>query len=361
MLVQDAGALSALCEQIARSERVALDTEFHGERHYHPRLMLVQVLPDGGTAALVDPLRVDLAPLGEALSGRTLLVHGGQADVQILSREAGLRPGRILDTQVAAGLDGCPFPARLQQLTEHYLGRRLPKAETLSDWSRRPLTEAQETYALDDVRVLPALWAAIETGLRRRGHDAILDAVTAEVHARAMPLPDDQAWRGLSSAHRLQDEERSAARHLAEWREQTARQRDVQRGQVLSDGFLLDLARRRPVTLEAMRAYRRMPRELVNRDGAAVLAVLERARHATAPPPVVRDLRVELARAAAQAAEPTSGIAAHLIIPDDPRAVPDMSTIREGWRGTGLPPDFAEFLSGRSALCIDGSFVPVPR
>jgi ribonuclease D len=361
MLVQDAAALSALCEQIARSERVALDTEFHGERHYHPRLMLVQVLPDGGTATLVDPLRVDLAPLGEALSGRTLLVHGGQADVQLLQREAGLRPGRILDTQVAAGLDGCPWPARLQQLTERYLGLRLPKTQTLSDWSRRPLTESQETYALDDVRVLPSLWTAIETGLRRRGHDAILDAVTAEVHARAAPLPDDQVWRALLSAHRLQDEERAAARGLAEWREQTARARDVQRGQVLSDGFLLDLARRRPATLEAMRANRRMPRELVNRDGAAVLTALERARSEPAPPPVIRDLRLDLARAAARAAEPVSGIAAQLVIPDDPHVAPDTSTLSEGWRAKHLPADLSAFLSGRSALRIDGSFVATLR
>lgn len=358
MLVQDERALAELCDRIGGSERVALDTEFHGERHYHPRLMLVQVLPDDGVPALVDPLRVDLAPLGRALSGRTLLVHGGQADVQILGRVAGLRPGRIVDTQVAAGLDGGGYPARLQQLTERYLGLCLPKTETLSDWSRRPLSAAQEAYALDDVRVLPALWAAIERGLLTRGRYDTLDDVTAEVYARAAPPADDAVWRTLTSAHRFDDRERAAARRLAEWREVTARARDVQRGQVLSDGFLLDLSRRRPSTIDALRTNRRMPRDLVTRDGAALLEVLARASAEEAPPAVVRDLRTELVRAAARAAEAHSGVSALLLVPDGPDVVSLASTLTNGWRGCVGVSDFIGFVQGSMSLRMDGSFVP---
>ena len=357
-----AAALAPLVDRLARCSVAALDTEFHVERHHDPRLMLVQVQPDdGGPAVWIDPLDgVDLRPLGEALARVTLVVHGGAGDLPILRDAAGLAPGEVFDTQIAAAFVGDGARTGLQALVYRRLGRWLPKTETVSDWSRRPLTEAQEDYALDDVRVLLPLRALLLADLERMGRRALAEAAMREAAAQALvtPRPDD-AWKTIGGAQNLDERARATLRGLAAWREREARARDLPRGQVVSDALLLDLSRRRPETLEAMRTHRRFPSQVIRKDGEAMLAVMARARTQAPPAPLRPWPRAwgDAVRAAAAAAEAAGGVAADLLLDDATLAALHAGEPVAPWRWEALGTDVQDFLAGKVALDVRGRFV----
>ena len=362
-LIRDAVDLEPVLAAIRGGARVAVDTEFHSERHFHPRLMLVQLRVDDGPAFLVDPVGgLDLRPLGEALSAAPLLLlHGGTADLQILAREAGLRPGRVFDTQIAAGCAGDGYPIRLQELLRRHLDIHVPKAETLSDWSRRPLSPEQARYAADDVLLLGPLADALAARLDALGNAAVAAACTAELVVRALrPEADGDAWRGVPGAHLLEPGERTVLQGLAAWRDRAARDRDQPRPSVLSDAMLLDLARRQPATLDALRANRRFPSQVWRKDGEAVLSVIAGAQGQPAPPPLHRHVHpwIDLVNAAARVAERSRGVAPELCLDD--AALSEIAAGRApvGWRGDALGPDFVEFLSGRRSVALPGLWKP---
>ena len=355
-MVNDRPALEATCERLARASRVSIDTEFHTEHRYFPRLMLVQVQPDEGPAELIDPVALDLSPLGEALSGRPLLVHGGASDLQLLQRHAGLRPGPVFDTQIAAAFVGGGWPTRLQDLASRWIGRHLPKTETLTDWGRRPLSDAQREYALDDVRVLPALADALAAAVRQHRREAMLADCTAELCAAALAPPnDDELWRTFPASARLAERERAVFARLVAWREREARSSDVPRGSVLPDGILLDVARRLPTTVEALRGNRRLPKQIPNRLGPTLVRIVAAGEHgpAPAPRPWTREWE-ELVRVAARVVEARTGVAADLVVTE--AVLDDLHTGRrpKGWRDSEMFGDLAAFVEGRIALRLDG-------
>ncbi|MDQ1395779.1 MAG: ribonuclease, partial [Acidimicrobiaceae bacterium] len=142
----------------------ALDTEFHRERTYWPHLALVQ-LAWAETIVVVDPLSVDIRPLKAVLEGpATCLAHAADQDLEVLRHACRATPSRLFDTQLAAGFVGMASPS-LVSLVEKLLGTRLPKGDRLTDWSRRPLTESQLSYAASDVAHLHELTAVLEAQL----------------------------------------------------------------------------------------------------------------------------------------------------------------------------------------------------
>ena len=357
-MIRTDAELAPVLTAIAGARRVALDTEFHSERHFWPRLMLVQLRVDDGEAVLVDPLAgIDLRPLGEALSRVPLLLHGAAMDLQILAREAGLRPTSVFDTQIAAGFTGDGYPVRLQELVRRHLDLRLPKAATLSDWSQRPLTEEQLHYAADDVLLLEPLAAALTRRLAENGNDEAARACMAEHVARALaPDDDSRAWRVVPGAHLLDDAERAVLQVLTAWRDRTARARDVPRSGVVSDALLLDLARRQPSTVEGLRANRRMPSAVWKRDGDAVLACIAEGRHGPVPEPLGRRGRVwtDLVRTAGRIAEAERGAATELVLPDDVLERLAAGEGLEPWRRAALGEDFLAFVEARRGIYLPG-------
>ena len=154
--VDDASALAGLIDELRDEPRYALDTEFHGERTYWPRLALVQVAWPGGIA-LIDPFAVNMAPFGEILRGpATMVAHAAEQDLAILVRACGDPPTQLFDTQVAAGFIGLGAPS-LASLVERLLGIKLAKGDRLTDWTRRPLKSDQKVYAAADVEHLLAI------------------------------------------------------------------------------------------------------------------------------------------------------------------------------------------------------------
>src|ERR1044072_2247816 len=168
MLVASTPDLEQLVSEFSGAEAYAIDTEFHGEGRYYPRLAVIQ-LAVPGRVAVVDATAVDLGPLQRLFTGPAVAVtHAGGQDLEILNRACGAQPARIFDTQIAAGFLGYSS-ASLAKLVREFLGRGMDKGSVLSDWFQRPLSAEQIAYAEADVAHLLELRAVLETRLAAVG------------------------------------------------------------------------------------------------------------------------------------------------------------------------------------------------
>jgi ribonuclease D len=275
--IADDDALAAVVDRLATASRYALDTEFHGERSYFPRLALVQLAWEDGIA-LVDPFTVDLAPLAKVLAGPGWMVaHAAEQDLGILERACGATPARLFDTQVAAAFVGLGTPS-LGALTERVLGTRLAKGDRLTDWTRRPLTPDQRAYAAADVEHLLALHDALTGRLEEAGRLAWALDECEERRRRARSRPEPEvAWWRIKGARQLRGKARGVAQEVAAWRERTAATLDVPARYVLSDLALAGIVHRPPHTVEELDAIRGIDvRSLRDRAAEEILAAVER-------------------------------------------------------------------------------------
>lgn len=358
--VRTTAALTAHLPTLLGAREIALDTEFHTERTFYPKLMLLQLRADNRDAMLIDPLAgVDLSVLRPVFETVPFLIHAGQMDVQILQRAVGTAPKVLFDTQIAAGCAGFGYPTRLAELVRRLNGREISKGETLSDWSRRPLSADQERYAAEDVVVLAPLAAALRERLSELGNTEIAAASIAEVLGRALAPDDDaEAWKSVHGGGVMDAAEKQALRALAAWRDATARAADVPRHNIVGDALLIDLARRRPITLDQMRMNRRMHAGIIRAHGDEILARIAAA--ADLPPvaaqPTLRQPALDAVRAAARAAEAVRGVAPELILTESALSTLAAGGLPEVWRQNALSQDFFEFFRGNCALMSDGTF-----
>ena len=171
-MVVDADGLRDLVARLADEEYYGFDTEFHTERTYVPDLALIQIAW-GDRVALVDPLAVDPAPLAEVFGGPgTAVAHASSQDLDVLIAACGAVPSAVFDTQIVAGFLGMSTPS-LARLTDQMLGISLPKADRLSDWLERPMSERQIAYAASDVAHLLELRAVLTERLERAGPSGV--------------------------------------------------------------------------------------------------------------------------------------------------------------------------------------------
>lgn len=195
-LVESRGALEALVETLLPEPAYAFDTEFHRERTYWPRLALVQIAWPGGIA-LVDSMAVSLEPLAKVLSGDAVMIaHAADQDIEVLEQAAGCGPAHLFDTQVAAGFLGLSSPS-LSSLVERFLAKRMVKGDRLTDWLKRPLTEAQKLYAAEDVAHLLELTSVLSLRLEEMGRLswAEHECESLRLRPRGAPLPEEAWWR----------------------------------------------------------------------------------------------------------------------------------------------------------------------
>jgi ribonuclease D len=255
-LVTTGEQLRSVVDSALAAPQVALDTEFHRERTYYPRLGLIQLAtPDG--IYLVDPMGLDLTPLARAMDSDTLyVVHAAQQDLVVLERACGRAPRRLFDTQVAAGLLGYSTPS-LVLLHEKLLSRSMSKGDRLTDWTQRPLTDSQLEYAAGDVAHLLELYRVMADDLDAIGrlqwaHDE------SELILRRSREPGDarEAWWRIKEVRSLRGAARGIAQVVAEWRELRARQMDVLARMVLADLALAGVAHHAPTTSRQLRAIR---------------------------------------------------------------------------------------------------------
>lgn len=272
--------LDAFCARLAGHDWFAIDTEFLREKTYYPILCLVQVAtPD--EAACIDPLAIDdLAPLLDLLAdGRiTKVMHACRQDMEIFYHLTGRAPAPVFDTQVAAPLLGYADQIGYANLVKEMTGVMLDKLHTRTDWSLRPLGAAQVRYAADDVIYLVDIYRRIVAELQALGR---LDWLAEDFRQLSDPAlyetAPETAWLRVKAASRLKGASLAVLQALAAWREETARRRDRPRGWLLRDDAMVDIARHRPVTPEALQVIRGLGEGLLARSGNELLEVVRQA------------------------------------------------------------------------------------
>lgn len=251
--------LQGLARALEHSASIGLDTEFMRERTFFPGLCLLQ-LSAGADIWCVDPLRCSLEPLVPALTcASRKVIHSARQDLEALYLNVKHGPARVIapvfDTQIAAGCIGLKPQIGYADLVKTLLDVSLPKGQTRTDWSRRPLTPAQLEYAADDVAYLNEIADRLSERLRSLGREPwVIEDCRALENLLLYELDPADAWKRLRALRKLPPAIRARAKVLAAWREKTARQRNLPRGWVLTDEALFQTAESLPPTAAALAA-----------------------------------------------------------------------------------------------------------
>jgi ribonuclease D len=272
--------LDALVAQLGSAKALSCDTEADGLHHYPVKLCLVQVADDRGHSHLIDPLVLStLAPLGPFFADPGILkvLHAADNDLGYLKRLYGFTSAGIFDTAIAARFLGVTSLS-LEGLLRDFLGVDPGPSRQKDDWSRRPLSPAQETYALNDVLHLIPLRDRLADELRAKGRLRWVEEECAAV--AAMPAPssavDPDAYMGLKGAKDLDGRGLAVLRELHQAREALAVKLDRPPFMILGNESLVALAALRPRDSEAILTVRGCTSNVVRRAGEAIVAAVER-------------------------------------------------------------------------------------
>lgn len=285
--------LAHACEVWSGLDAVGLDTEFERTRTYYSRPALVQLF-DGEHVSLIDPLAIDdFAPLAELLgnAGVTKVMHAAEADMEVLEQLTGATPASIFDTQLAAAFTGHGFSLGYRHLVQTLLDEGLAKDETRSDWLRRPLSDAQISYAALDVLYLLPMYRRLRCELERLGRMEWFMEETERLQRRRTADRDPRrAYLRIREGRRLEGDALKGLRELAAWREEEARSRDRPRQMILSDASLAAIAAAMPADVEAIAALGVLSGKALRRYGDVLVARVGAARAAEAVPAPARGL-----------------------------------------------------------------------
>lgn len=283
-MIQTHEEVLRLADSIRTAGCVALDTEFVWERTFFPRLGLIQAGLPGGACCIVDATAgADLEPLGRILEDNSVqkILHDAHQDLTILRRATGAYPRNVFDTRCAAGFVGLTATISLQDLLEKAIGVSLPKTETRTDWLRRPLSDKQISYALDDVRFLANVRDELIQRARSVGTE---EWMREELTTYDEPsLYDDRdprcQYERVKGMGRLSSRKLSVLRETTAWREEEARRRDIPRDHVIPDRTLLAVAQRIPRSENELAALEGISRNGLSRYGSLVLEKVEVGMH----------------------------------------------------------------------------------
>lgn len=360
--------LASFCERASSSRILAVDTEFLREKTYYPKLCLIQIATHDESAA-VDPLLIDdLSPLVELLTDTriTKIFHACSQDLEVILCALGVVPEPVFDTQLASAFLGMRQQVGYGALVERYTGVHLPKADSLTDWSRRPLDEEQLSYAEDDVHYLPGIYDAMMTQLVAKNRLGWLkpemDALTDRSHIERVP---EQAYLHLKRVSSLTRRQLSMAREVCAWRERRAAERNVPRKWVISDEILLELSKRSPKTVDRLRRIRGTE-QLSERDADALVRAVRKGLamgSETIPAPKRRERNsaeaegaIDLMNALLRIIADRSGVAPQLIATRDDLL--DLAQghedcrLSEGWRHELAGAPLERLLSGEIGLTV---------
>lgn len=349
-IVSTPAGLEDLIADLEGEAAIGIDTEFMRERTYRAELCLLQLTTRRGPVC-VDPLALeDLRPLGVALGagGPAKVLHAGRQDLEVLAPLLGpVAP--LFDTQIAAALAGHPAQVGYAELVRRLLEREVPKGQTRTDWSRRPLSEAQVEYALDDVRHLLPLRDLLLGELERLGRSGWLAEELAALESLDVTAVDaDRAWLRFRGVEGWDEGRLQLLRALAAWRERRAVARNKPRGWILDDAVLREMVVRVPRDRAALAAIEGMPEGVVKHSGDELLALVEAAAVPEPPPPLPRRERPDptlMARTkrlaeAAQGVAQAQGIAPEVLatrrVLEEVAAGKDPAQVFNGWRAALL-------------------------
>lgn len=299
--VTDNAVLATLCESWQQLPLLALDTEFVRVDTFYPRLGLIQV-GDGLKNYLLDPLVLtEWHAFIALLANRavTKVLHSCSEDLVVFNDFFGQLPTPLFDSQRAAAFLGFGYSISYQNLVKEVLDIEVSKDQTRSDWTRRPLTQEQRTYAALDVAYLPAITQFLKDKLVQTKRSDWAEDEFKQMLAAAMPDSSADSWQdyylNLGGAWRLNATQLAALQRLCEWREQQARERNKPRSWIAKDAELLAIATALPEELSELAAVGDLPRPLVNRDGGSILALIKAPQKGPAPRPELTEQPLDAA------------------------------------------------------------------
>ncbi|MEP0964258.1 MAG: ribonuclease D [Roseobacter sp.] len=374
-------ALAEFCKEAAQYEYVTVDTEFLRERTYYSKLCLIQLaMPgdDDSTGCLVDPLSqgLSLEPLYELFRDTSVVkvFHAARQDLEIFFVDAKVFPEPLFDTQVAAMVCGFGEQVGYETLVRRIAKQPLDKTSRFTDWSRRPLTDAQQKYALADVTHLRVIYEFLAGKLEQTGRDRwVQEELTVLTSPETYIIPPREAWRRVKTRTNS-PRFLAIVRELAAFRETHAQERNIPRNRVFKDDALVELASNKPKTHEELGRARLLLREARRGDIAdGILAAVvagvacsaedmpkpDRSREKLQVNPALADLLRVLLKAKTESA----GVAAKLIAPTADldaisagmRDVPALN----GWRREVFGEDALRLCEGKIALAAEGPNVKI--
>ncbi len=281
-LITESKPLAALCKRLAKSDFVAVDTEFMRESTFWPELCLIQIA-DGNEAAAIDPMAdgIDLKPLLKLLTENEDVLkvfHAGGQDVEIIYNLTGKTPHPIFDTQIAAMALGQGEQIGYSSLVESWVGVHLDKGARFTDWARRPLDTRQIDYAIGDVTHLAEIFPKMLAKLRKTGRGAWLNDEMERLADPANYAQDpDLAWHRVKISSR-KPEVLGRLKALGAWREQEARSKNIPRGRIVKDETLADIAAHPPKRQSDLAKVRGLSASWATNDiGARLVTTTESA------------------------------------------------------------------------------------
>lgn len=273
--------LDALCRQIAKEPWIALDTEFLREKTYYPQFCLLQIATPAWVAC-VDPLALpDLGKLFDVIYRPDIVkvLHSSRQDLEILYQLTGKVPGPIFDTQIAAPLLGFQENPGYAMLVSSFLNINLSKAHTRTDWTVRPLSEAQIQYAADDVIYLCKIYQIMREQLDKLGRLHWLDNDFKQLNDTELyQISPANAWLKIKGKNKLTGRQLSIVQALSEWRESTAQSVNKPRNWLVRDDMLLELAKLQPANVAELAKVRGINERLVNRYGRVICDLINQAK-----------------------------------------------------------------------------------
>ncbi|MGC1711732.1 MAG: ribonuclease D [Methyloceanibacter sp.] len=377
-LISRTDELKEACEKLGRAPFIAVDTEFMREQTFWPKLCLVQIAADG-MEVLIDSQApdLDLTPLFDLMVNEKVVkvFHSARQDIEIVHHLAGVIPHPIFDTQVAAMVCGFGEAVSYSMLVKRLLNRNLDKTSRFTDWSRRPLSERQLTYALGDVIYLRDLYPKLKAQLDQSERASWLNEEMAVLTDPATyELHPEQAWKRLKM--RITTPKALAVlMELAAWREREAQTQDVPRARILKDEALYDIASQTPRSQEDLGSLRTLHNGFARSSrGRAVLEAVSRGleRDPKTIPPIERgepmppeaQAVVDLLRVLLKATAGRHGVAPKLIATSDELEEVARSDdidvpVLRGWRKKLFGDDALALKRGELALAIKDGEVTV--
>ncbi|MBP7891024.1 MAG: HRDC domain-containing protein [Ilumatobacteraceae bacterium] len=365
--IDSSDEVAGYVERVLAEPRYALDTEFHRERTYFPKLALVQIAA-AGEIVLIDPLACDLSPLKQLFAGDPVCVaHAAQQDLDVLTHAVGAVPRHLYDTQLAAGFLGYSTPS-LVSLLQSELRVTAGKGDRLTDWLRRPLSADQRDYAASDVAHLLQLQDTLDVKLAAEGRSEWVVDACEELRTRPVSGTEPElAWTRLKDVRVLKPRARGVARAVAAWRERRAMAIDSPVRQVLPDLAILGISQKQPTTVAELGQCRgvddRHTRGVIATD---ILAAVREgmANEASMPAgdgeeldrslrPAVTLVSAWVSEVARQRRIDTALLATRNDLVAFLRGDTD-ARLATGWRGEFLGEGIRRLVAGQAALTFDG-------
>ena len=278
-LITSTADLAALCARLTSADFVTVDTEFHRETTYWPRLCLIQVASND-EAHCIDALAegLDLSPLYDLFRDTSVVkvFHAARQDLEIFYHKAGLIPEPLFDSQVAAMVCGFGESAGYETLVSRLTKAKIDKSQRFTDWARRPLTEKQVSYALADVTHLREIYTQLKDKLEKSGRTSWVDEEMATLTTPATyQLDPEDSWKRVKSRDK-KPRFLAVLKEVSAWRERTAQTQDVPRRRVIKDDALVELAAMKPTSEKALSQTRLSKHFARSKHASDILAAVQR-------------------------------------------------------------------------------------